>query len=187
MAGPASTIESHPQRQKIIDALLAGSTLRQIAAWTEPKVTESAICRWRRNVTLRTNTALDSAKAAIALQDKGLQHVAPNGQDLAMQSVARAALTLAVDPFVARGLAQDRRRASWMDDLEQAPEAADYRTLAALDRNDLAAQEYHARLAGRLDSAATITNIQIVLPAQSGASTPTDAWDGQVIDIKPQR
>jgi len=70
-------------------------------------------------------------------------------------------MVVAVDPFVSRALRQDARRSSWMDDLEQAPEAADYRTLAALDRNDLQSQEYLARLTGRLESTGNATQINI--------------------------
>jgi hypothetical protein len=100
----------------------------------------------------------------------------------------RAAMAAAIDPFVSRVLAADRRRASWMDDLEQAPEAADYKTLAVLDRNDLAAQEYHARLAGRLDSAVGSVQIQIVIPAgQAQPAASTDDYQGETIDIKASR
>ena len=46
----ASSIDSHPQRQKIIDALIAGEPLRSIASRVSPPVSFTAIHRYRSNV-----------------------------------------------------------------------------------------------------------------------------------------
>lgn len=46
----ASSIDRHPQRQKIIDALLAGESLRSISERVSPPVSFSAIHRYRSQV-----------------------------------------------------------------------------------------------------------------------------------------
>lgn len=155
MAG-TSSLEGHPQRDRIISAIVAKRPYREIAAWTSPPVTPMALSRYKSRALAVTDAAVIAAKKAIAINSKGLpSHV--------MDSVTQAALTVAVDPFASRALRQDARRSGWMDDLEQAPEAADYRTLAALDRNDLQAQEFSARLAGRLDADTHQVNVSVLL------------------------
>jgi hypothetical protein len=172
MARPVSSIESHPQRQKIIDALINNQTLQQIAAWTEPKVTESAICRWRRKITLQTANAISKAQTAITNRDNGLE------QDCT-KIATQAAMAVAVDPFLARvaQLRQERAEVKL-----EARSDGDLRTWATLDRNDLSELELHARLAGRLDTATSSLTIQLVSPAVPQAAAPaTD--DITVIDI----
>jgi hypothetical protein len=49
MARP-STIESHPQKKRIIQALLDGQSVRNIAAWTKPPVSYLAIQRYKSSI-----------------------------------------------------------------------------------------------------------------------------------------
>lgn len=166
MARPVSTIESHPQRQKIIDALVQGQTLHQIAAWAEPKVTESAICRWRRKITLQTANAIDHAKALIANSDS-------SNSALTNQAANRAAMIAATDPFLSRVLELRRERAEVKG---EARSEGDLRAFAALDRNDLSELELEARLTGRLEGpAAGTTTIYITMAAAPPSATPAPA------------
>ena len=162
-----SEIANHPQRQKIIDAILAGQPYRDITAWTVPPVGRGVLSRFKASSFGAIRAKVREAQASLSIYDSGPRDSVP-------QSVTRAAMAAVSDPFMLRVLNQDKRRASWMDDLEQAPEASDYRTLAQLDRNDLVAQEYLAKLAGRLDNTASQVNVTIVQAQPSQAPAPDD-------------
>lgn len=146
-----STIETHPQRQAIIKALAEEQSYRQIEKWTEPTVSTGALSRFKRHSMHVLLSAVTEAKQAIAY--KGDRMPAS-----AVQSVTRAALTAAVDPFAAAALRTQQRHERWIDDLEQSPDLDTYKVMAQIDRNNLAAQEYAARLAGRLADTANTTN-----------------------------
>ena len=171
MAKPVSSIESHPQRQKIIDAILAGQSLRLIASKADPAVSPAAISRFASRISRNTAETIAQAKAAIANKDKGFDPFLD-------QAVTRAAMTAAVDPFMARAVKSDARRDRWMEACEA---DADYRTLASLDRNDLTAQQYQAQLAGRLESGVSL-NVNIVCPA--GPKQQPAAEDATIIDVE---
>ena len=187
MARPVSSLESHPQRQRIINAILAGSSLRQIAAWAEPKVTESAICRWKQKAaaTFRNTRAeiADAVTNSLAYNDANTP-IAPNSE--VIRAATQAALVAASDPFLLAAEKQAKRRSRWMDEIETAGDYSDngpdYATLAKLDRNDQTGLELHARLAGRLDTGTHNTvNVAIVCPTQADAPEPQ--WEGITIDI----
>lgn len=178
MARPVSSLESHRQRQQIIDALVADTPYRQISAWTDPPVTIATLSRYKQHAVAVTREAVIAAKRAIANSDNGLDGVST-------QAVTKAVMTVAADPFLSAvaDLKADRARIKG-----KAEDAGDLRTWVAADRNDLTALELHARLANRLDTQAPATNIMIVCPA--GAQTaPAVAIepDDVVIDIGPKR
>jgi hypothetical protein len=167
MARPVSCLESHPQRQKIIDDLVSGKTYRQVARQTDPPISTAAISRFASRIKRDTAASIRAAKNAIAHNDMGL------GADV-NQAVTRAAALVASDPFLSRAIKSDARRERWMKSAES---EADYRALAALDRNDLSAQEYQARLTGRLEAPATGTTIVYVTmaPAVAPPTAPVQA------------
>jgi hypothetical protein len=174
MARPISSLESHPQRQRIIDAIVAGRPYREIAAWSSPAVTTAAISRFKSRAIAVTDQAVIAAKAAFANNDKQLQ-----GADT--KAVTRAALAVAVDPFVAALVKKDSRRERWIADAEAKPDGMDHRALAAYDRNGTVDLELHARLTGRLEQTGPNIAIQIVCPAPELPDEPA----GEVIDILP--
>jgi hypothetical protein len=173
----ASVIDSHPQRQKIIDAMLNGRTLRDIASSVSPAVSVAALHRYR------------SGKVAPALKNAAFATKVLSGTDLVdpkhgvspelEKVVSETSAALAADPFISRvlELRGDRQK---VKDLALAGEKPDLKAWVSADRNDLTELELHARLAGRLDSAPkTVNNIAFVtLPGgQSGV--------GRVIDDLP--
>lgn len=185
MAHNISSIETHPQRQKIINALLSGSSLRQIAAWAQPPVTTAAICRWRQKATATLESARQQAKLVIANNDKDLLDSNGEPKRDVMQAVTRAALTAAADPFIAR---VEQLRAERATVKAEAHGEGDYRAYAALDRNDLTELQLHAQLAGRLDTGAQQTNIMIVCPAGNAPEISQAVGDDAVtIDIAPAK
>lgn len=153
MARPVSSLESHPQRQKIVEAIVAETPYRLVSAWTNPKVSPAAISRFASRIKSRTADTIHQAKVAIANIDKG---VTPELE----QAVTRAALTAAADPFVARIL---KHQATV--DAEIGTAAGDARGIAALVSTDLKGLELHARLTGRLEtrSDAPTTNLHVYL------------------------
>jgi hypothetical protein len=180
MASKLSSIESHPQRQKIIEAILAGSTLRQITAWANPPVSTASICRFKRNALAKVQDSLSAANLAIANRDTDLP---PDStivkQDVSL-AVTRAALTAAADPFIAR---IQKHQATLDAAITDAAADKDARGIASLVSTDLKGLELHARLAGRLDTPAQQTNIMIVCPAGAPEPAVTLEPDAVVIDI----
>ncbi len=175
MARSVSILESHPQRQKIINALVAGSTLAQIVAWAVPKVTESAICRWRQKISRESASTIQSAQDILSTKDSP-------SDELLGGIATRVAMAVAVDPFLlaVQELRQDRARIKG-----KAEDTGDLRTWVAADRNDLTSLELHAKLAGRLDAGPSHTNIMIVCPAAPEfRSVPSET--GVTIDIDPR-
>ena len=66
-------------------------------------------------------------------------------------------------------------------------EKRNWSALVQVDRTNLQAQEYHARLAGRLDNVIQV-NVQVVVPIPTPASTERH-WDddGLTLDIRSER
>lgn len=44
---PRNSIEEHPQRKKIVDAIVAGQSVRDISKWTNPRVSHSVVHRYK--------------------------------------------------------------------------------------------------------------------------------------------
>lgn len=180
MAKPSSSIESHPQRKKIIDALVSGTSYRDITAWTDPPVTPMALSRYKRSSVDALLRHVTEAKSSMVNTNTG-------EAEINSEAVTRVALATASDPFLLAATKQMARRERWMRDIEDAGDYSDsgpdFATLAKLDRNDQTGLELHARLAGRLDSGAVNqTNIMIVCgPDRQVQPEPMD--DGVVIDI----
>lgn len=178
MARTVSTLEAHPQRQKIIEALVADTPYRKIAAWTDPPVTIATLSRYKQSAVATIRQSVIDAKKAIANRDKDL----PESFESA---VTRAALTVAVDPFLSRVAHLDAERARVK---QVAEESKNLGAWSALDGNDLRALELHAKLAGRLDSGTHI-QVSVVVPGQPGASAApaVSEDDVTIIDIQPAR
>lgn len=171
MARPMSTIETHPQRQRIVESICAGSTLREIAAWTNPRVTPMALSRFKAKAMAITDNAVAAVKTAIALNKNDLTQVDP-------KLVTKAALAVAVDPFLSRVAHLDAER----ERLKRVAEGNNnLGAWSALDGNDLRALELHAKLAGRLDAG---THIQVSVVVPGTASNAPAEPEGMVIDIK---
>lgn len=173
MARPVSSIESHPQREKIIDALVSRQPYRDIEKWAVPPVTRGSLSRFASHFMRDTRAKIDAAKTAITNSGKEL------GDDVTA-SVTKAALAVATDPFLAR-IAKHQARA------DAALDAADgdARGTAALLGADYRGLELAARLTGRLSAGAGDIVVQVVCPAVGTQAEPAD--DVVTIDITPGR
>lgn len=179
MPANTSTLETHPQRKAIIDALAAGQPFRTIARWTNPPVTPNVLSRYKRRALDTLHSNVKRAKAAIANNGNELQPVGTN-------EIEKAALAIAADPFLAR-IARMQNEQDEMAELARSKE--DIRAWAAVDGNRMKALEFHARLAGRIDQppAGNVTNVQVIcLPSVPGLSVQpgTSPVQGDVIDVE---
>ncbi len=171
-----SSISSHPQSQKIIEAIVSRQPYRDIEKWTNPPVTRGSLSRFARDIQAKTRDAIGTANTALAQYDAQLP-------DSVTNSVTHAALVAASDPFYAR-----IQKHQVTLDREIGTSTGDARGIAALISTDLKGLELHARLAGRLDAPAPTTNILIVCPAGTQpAQVQPDDTDIVTIDIGKSR
>lgn len=171
MARSTSSIETHPQRQRIVESICAGQTLREIASWTNPPVSQMAISRFKSRAMVLTAKALNQATSSISKQGDSVT-------EQGVQAVTRAALAVAVDPFLSRVAHLDAER----ERLKRVAEGNNnLGAWSALDGNDLRALELHAKLAGRLDAG---THIQVSVVVPSTARNAPAEPEGMIIDIK---
>jgi hypothetical protein len=177
-------VDTHPQREKIIEALVAGESPQSISKWCNPPINHVSIWRYRRNrIEAKLSQVQQTAKA---LQDNIIQATRDNGVvDPAVIHAATSALTTA-DPIMSRVLAKYSR---YDDMLAKAQETGDLGGFAAVDRAETQALTLHANLTGRLQSAAPTTLVQIVI-GQDTRETPVNRPDdapGETIEIAATR
>lgn len=171
-------VETHPQRDQILEDLLAGKSLASISR--QYGISSSALCRYRSKV-VAPKLAEVSKLASVA---KTLQSVADSPQHEYSISVPNiepiraTSAVLAADPFIRAidRINSDRAR------IKGKAEADDkYSDWASLDRNDLSALELAAKLSGRLDSGAR-EQLQVAIVING---LPPASADADVIDLEP--
>lgn len=164
MPGVTPHVELHPQRQKIIDALIKGESPRKIATWCAPKLHHATLYRYKRdNIT----GLLAQVPAAVKyLSDQRLAEVAPEIADSVRQSKSAASAILKASPLVARA----ERIGQYLDDalLDEMAKAKDRdpRAVAALASASFKGIESAARLElhpGFVQSAPVGTGVAIHL------------------------
>jgi hypothetical protein len=169
----ASVIDGLPQaqRQKVIDALLAGQSLRKVAKLAG--VSHTVVDDYKRKVFTPTLNAAQKLNAVKELAQS------PQEQVVATTTLTRAVLHS--DPLLAR-IAEHQQTVDAA--IGFACDNEDPKSVAALISTDLKGLELHARLTGRLESQqGPSVAIQIVCPA--GAQQPTIRPEdgGVTIDI----
>lgn len=176
-----NAVEKHPQRQEIIDGILAGNTLQHIARKLQPKLHNSTLCRYRQ-VLLKSATRTMSARGATAsvlkdlAQSAGGQSVSPDGLREQLQgSIVKTEQRL--DRWIAAAESET--------DPETGEARFNHRALGLHTRNGLSAIELRAKLAGLLQDSANVSvslNIGIV----AGNSDPLEHLP-EAIDISETR
>jgi hypothetical protein len=206
-ANPGNGLAGHPQLRKIIDAILAGQSCREIEAWTRPRVSRSTLNRFARET---VQAALEKAKPLTVTNKDENQSV--TGEPEALETVRQRTKELIVaGPVLAArqnrlAAIQDRHDRMMRIVTERGDEMAeevaggssgflvrDYKGKNA----DTPVYKFDSALAGELrehekhiaielgewqeSSAAPNVAIQIVMP---NAITPADASErAPVIDI----
>ncbi len=187
--GRACSIDSHPQRQKIIDALVAEQPYRDIAIWTVPPVSTAALFRFKRKA-LAELAGIPKRSETAPIYDSGGANVTG--------SVSRTALTAQSSPFRSRLEQMWGRAERSMDRAETAvrvtmdKESGEYlvagQDVAAIA--PLMAQahknlELLGRATGELASTEqNVTNVMVVMPNTSTGTQPSSQPDDVLtIDI----
>lgn len=183
-----SAIEKHPQRQQIVDAILNGDSLRNIAATVAPPVHFTTLSRFRLNLLGRASKGVH-AKGSIATAIK----------DLCSPADAKPDVQQRLRDELQQSIQRDRARyEGWLEDAEERPvldklgnpmlgadgrvlRVMDHRALAAHSRNGLSAIELRAKLAGLLQDSAT--NVAVQIAVLSNDSAPA----GEIIELKAIR
>lgn len=205
----ASKIEQHPEKDRILDMLLAGEPLRHIAQSVCPPVTAMSLHRYRRN---KVTPALKNARvAAKALKRDGLSAIAAKAQseELAKQDVTDAPIIAARERRVQalydwwerlRQLATERgadmpdvpggktgllvRRIKSIGSGPSAREVEEYELDGVLLKEYREFMKQAAQELGQWDAdkaGSTNVNVNIVLP------TVKDRDEGMVIDVPTGR
>lgn len=180
MAGtPTPRIESHPQKNRIIDALIAGESPKSIAAWCNPSLDHTTIWRYRRkHFANAVDRAIASAKL-LKTEDVSTE-IAPTVVERQIVADATKA-DLGADPFVSRIL----RKYSNYEALQRyAVKKKDLKGFAAVDRAETSTMTLHAQLTGRLQQQGPSVAVQIVFAGdaqQKPANLPS--IDVDVIDL----
>ncbi len=164
--GRVNSIESHPQRQKIIDALAIGTPYRDIEKWASPAVTRTSLSRFKIAINDKLRSAAQTIDKAIPLLNQSVTDVGTsNGTIVPNGALNRAVMVAATDPFLQSARRTLDRHERWIGELEDAKgKDRNWQALAQVDRNNLAAQEYAAKLSGRMSTGDSV-NVQIVIPA----------------------
>lgn len=187
-----TAVEKHPQRQEIIDAILAGTSLRKITETLKPTLHIATLSRYRMVLLGRASRTLHGKSVTSSV----LKDLTTPGQggDNAKEHV-RKDLQHSAKKF-------KERREQWIEDAWKRPvldkeglpiqdgeggfvRQADHRALAAHDRNNMGSLEFEARLHGLLQDGATgplTINAVVMMPA-----APAGEEQGQVVDIKAIR
>ncbi len=184
----ASIIDGHPERTKIIDAIIAGKSLREIGAkFGIPPMT---VHRFAKNVVkpvlkwTRTLESIEDNSRTVELPKKSTSSTSaqnlPQGE---AGQLARAAASVA--PVLERLRRRNERREEWLDAAEQ---NEDFRALSSFDSNGLREIELECKLTGLLSDNNTQTSTTINLVCQQatvqlGAGA---ADDEGAIDITAQ-
>lgn len=179
MAGNISVIENHPQKQQIIDSLLAGRSLRDIARDTVPQISIMAIQRYRKNVVapiVRNASLLTKALTGKDIQQPAAEIAASNSD---AKAVTQAALR--GDTVLARLNAKWER----LDGaLNKALKTDNLSAAASLERADTDALRFYAELSGQIGSGTSENSMFIVAPRIVVNVQPSDQPPTITIDAE---
>jgi transcriptional regulator with XRE-family HTH domain len=154
-------IETLPplQKKKVLDAILAGQSLRKVAKLAG--VSHTVIADYKRRV------VYPALKTAAKIQE--VQGIPETGGEIIQESANLTRAVIAADPILSR---MEQRRLDRERLLKTAEDSADLRGWAAIDRNDISATELEARLTGRLDSQPTGGQVAVVVLPVAGLPGP---------------
>lgn len=191
-----STVSQHPQKQRVIDGILAGESIRDIAASVSPPLSRAAVARFRQAVvapavkqSFHKLNELKRMRDECAPADP-TSIVPPRGNTNHLDAVAareteRSAL---VNPFLKRIATKYDRYDKLLDKATAAAEP-DLKAIAALDACETRSMDLHAKLVGAIAPEASqqvTNNIVLMLPRPvDDAPARPMLDDGNVIDIEP--
>jgi hypothetical protein len=174
-----NAVEKHPQRQEIIDGILAGKQLTLIAKGLQPRLHFTTIGRYRQ-VLLKGVTASMHGKGATSSALK----------ELAESSGSHSTPSESLREQLQRSIVRTETRLDrWIQaaESETDPETGEtrfnHRALGLHTRNGLSAIELRAKLAGLLQESANVS-MQLAIGIMVGTRESEPA---EVIDIEQTR
>lgn len=178
----ALSVDAHPQKKHIIQALSNGIPLRKIAATLDPPLHFASLQRYKL-AHIRPALRNAHAMAKILGQDMSL-----SDDDLARLTATATSQAIqaqqVVDPYLSR-IAKHQKTLD--DSITDARADGDGRTVAALISTDLRSLELDAKLTGRLDASAGNHTTVYVLTPQCTVSFGQPAEQlGPVVDVKAE-
>ena len=184
MENSPSVIDSHPQRTKIIEGILAGRSVREIANSVSPRVSRDTVWRYRK-----TRTDLE-------LKNVLMEHQTQQESGVAMRQVRLTGGEISLMPSSAVELARNRL----LNRLGEHHNVIDGRLyksksdngIASLVNADRGSVEAEARLLGLLQDQTQNTVLVMAAPGssvtiQTGSSAPAAAVDAAdtTLDLEP--
>ncbi len=171
----ALVLDTHPDREKLVEAILAGESLREVAR--RANVSHTAVQNYVRRV---VRPAVRSPRAAVNLLKERPESSVSIEQVRQTVNIAKdAASQSAIVPVMEKIARREARREALLSD---AAESKDFRGYASLDSCEYRDLELECRLRGLLDSGPTHqTNIMIVCAGADEQPAET----GFAIDLQP--
>lgn len=183
MAVKSPTIDRLPteQKQKVVDAILAGKSLRIIGKMAG--ISQVAALNYKNKVVL---PAIKNARKIVEAEG------VPDNPTKQVAKTAALTEALAIGSSIisrVQELAADRAEVK-----EKAKADGQLGAWASMDRNDLSALELEARLTGALDTRPSTVNVVVFSPMQpsvapasgtvvaSAASGPAEVIDAELLD-----
>lgn len=171
----ASVIESHPKRKEIIDAILSGASLRNVA--DRYGISNMAVHRYKKNVVAPAVLGRPLHPQVLGANKLATEAVA---QVTEARNVAQSAIALA--PVLQRIQARAEKREKL---LEAAGGDKDYRGFAALDTCEHRDIRLECELTGLLQNQQAPSTVINLVCAQVDISAAPVADEGEVLDISP--
>jgi hypothetical protein len=162
----ALAVDTHPQREKIIDALMRGIGCKTIAKTVKPKISPVSIWRYQRDkLKPALARATEAGKSLVTADIPDVNGLTAQEAEIVKRETVAA---LDADPFIARVQKHEAvlDAAITRTGLGEG-EAFDPRALASLIGADVKRTELWARLAGRLDAPQSQSHSIVVVMPQS--------------------
>lgn len=208
MPKQVSSVSQHPQKQRVIDGILAGESLRSIAESVTPPLSKGAVQRYKDaivkpayahafNKVNELRKMRDDCNTDVSVSQPTERGYNTRPDSIANRDSDRASL---VKPFLTRIAAKYDRydrllktaeKGQVIVDKEGKPVtlSPDLKAIAALDACETRSMDLHAKLVGAIapDASQQVTNnIVLMLPRPVDAAPARPMLDdGNCIDIEP--
>lgn len=206
-----SVIDLHPQRQEIIEGILAGKSVRLLARTAVPPIGHSTLAVYRQTLLARAAKSLRPKEFGLNILKDTIQSADPDKMDISPAQRLAEGLRVEINGLIRAKLS---RRERWIKDAEGRPvldedarpilredgipiTQMDHKALAAHDRNETADLDFLGKL-GQLYSEAPSQDagvralmsfgdviINVAAPASSGQVVDTVAEE--VVDVAALR
>jgi hypothetical protein len=158
----------HPQRDRIVDAIMRGDSVRAIAKWTEPPIHFTAIDRYRRSTVVPALRKQGDIAKTLRENEILRQTVQDSGSVAAISAATKAVIV--DDPILSR---MEKKYSRYDRNIAKAEQNDNFSAVATLDAAETRAMTLHAQLTGRLQqNQSSGTLVQIAVLAAPDSTQP---------------